>query len=337
MKTKTETRTESGPNMRRSFLGAMGAGMLGAALPWRLALAQNARPLRLILPISVGSGVDTIVRSAGPALNRAFAQSVVVENQPGAGGIVGTSAIVRAPADGNTLGVVSNNHVIFPSVLKSVPFDPIKDITPISVIGTTPLLLVVNPKKLPQTNVRDLVAALRATPDAYNYASSGNGTILHLACEMFLQQNGLKIRHIPYKGTGPMVADIISGQVDFGVTSLPSILPHLKSGALKAIGVGSAQRSPAAPEIPTLQEQGMPDYEAVGWFAVIGPAHLNAAQVQHAYDAFAEAYRDPETKKAMDVQGNVITLRSPADTAAYFANEMQKYAQVVKTANIEAQ
>lgn len=323
--------------LRRTLLGAMGAGMLGAALPWRIAQAQSARPLRLILPISVGSGVDTIVRSAGPALNHAFGQSVVVENQPGAGGIVGTSAIVRAPADGNTLGVVSNNHVIFPSVLKSVPFDPIKDITPISVIGTTPLLLVVNPKKLPQRNVRDLVAALRANPDAYNYGSSGNGTILHLACEMFLQQNGLKIRHIPYKGTGPMVADIISGQVDFGVTSLPSILPHLKSGALRAIGTGSSERSPAAPEIPTLREQGMPDYEAVGWFAVIGPAHLPPEQVQRAYQGFATAYRDPETRKAMDVQGNVITLRAPAETAAFFESEMRKYAQVVKNANIEAQ
>lgn len=332
-------KTGEGSTSRRALLGAMGAGWLGAVLPWRVAQAQGqgGRPLRLILPISVGSGVDTIVRSAGPALNQAFGQSVVVENQPGAGGILGTSAIVRATPDGNTLGVVSNNHVIFPSVLKSVPFDPIKDITPISLIGTTPMLLVVNPKKLPQGNVGDLVAALRAKPDAYNYGSSGNGTILHLGCELFLQQNALKIRHIPYKGTGPMVADIISGQVDFGVTSLPSILPHLKSGALKAIGTGSRTRSAAAPEIPTLREQGMPDYEVEGWFAAVGPAHLPGAQVQRAYQAFAAAYRDPDTRKAMDVQGNVITLRDPADTAAYFASEMRKYAQVVKNADIEAQ
>lgn len=323
---------------RRSILGAMGAGMLGAALPLRWAQAQNeARPVRLILPISVGSGVDTIVRSAGPALNHAFGQSVVVENQPGAGGILGTSTIVRATADGNTLGVVSNNHVIFPSVLKSVPFDPIQDITPISIIGTTPLLLVVNPKNLPYGNVRDLVAALRAKPDAYNYGSSGNGTILHLGCELFLQQNGLKIRHIPYKGTGPMVTDLISGQVDFGVTSLPSILPHLKSGALKAIGVGSKERSAAAPDILSLREQGMPDYEVEGWFAVIGPAKLNAGQVQRVYKAFAAAYHDPETKKAMDMQGNLITMRSPSDTADYFKSEMQKYARIVKAANIEPQ
>ncbi|WP_255469009.1 tripartite tricarboxylate transporter substrate binding protein [Achromobacter sp. UMC46] len=306
-------------------------------MPWRAGQAQASRPLRLILPISVGSGVDTIVRSAGPALNQAFGQTVVVENQPGAGGILGTSAIARATADGNTLGVVSNNHVIFPSVLKSLPFDPIKDITPITLIGTTPLLLVVNPTKLPQGNVHDLVAALGANPDAYNYGSSGNGTILHLACELFLQQNGLKIRHIPYKGTGPMVSDIIGGQVDFGVTSLPSILPHLKSGALKAIGTGSKERSAAAPEIPTLREQGMPDYEVEGWFAAIGPARLEAGQVQRAYEAFAKAYRDPVTRKAMDQQGNLITLRNPSDTAAYFQNEMRKYAQVVRAARIEPQ
>ena len=323
---------------RRGMLGVLGAGMLGVALPLRVARAQDsARPVRLILPISVGSGVDTIVRSAGPALNRAFGQSVVVENQPGAGGILGTSAIVRATADGHTLGVVSNNHVIFPSVLKSVPFDPIQDITPISVIGTTPLLLVVNPTKLPYSNVRDLVAALRAKPDAYNYGSSGNGTILHLGCELFLQQSGLKIRHIPYKGTGPMVTDIMSGQVDFGVTSLPSILPHLKSGALKAIGVGSKERSPAAPDIPTIREQGMPDYEVEGWFAVIGPAKLQADQVRRVYKAFEAAYRDPETKKAMDLQGNRITMRDSADTVEYFKSETRKYAQIVKNANIELQ
>lgn len=185
--------------------------------------------------------------------------------------------------------------------------------------------------------MRNLVAALRANPDVYNYGSSGNGTILHLSCELFLQQNGLKVRHIPYKGTGPMVSDIISGQVDFGVTSLPSILPHLKSGALKAIGTGGRERSAAAPEIPTLREQGMPDYEVEGWFAAIGPARLEPTQVQRAYHAFAKAYRDPETRKAMDVQGNMITLHSPSDTAMYFENEMQKYAQVVKGANIEPQ
>ncbi|NMK48263.1 tripartite tricarboxylate transporter substrate binding protein [Achromobacter sp. Bel] len=323
---------------RRGMLGVLGAGMLMAPFALRVARAQDsARPVRLILPISVGSGVDTIVRSAGPALNRAFGQSVVVENQPGAGGILGTSAIVRATADGHTLGVVSNNHVIFPSVLKSVPFDPILDITPISIIGATPLLLVVNPVKLPYTNVRDLVAALRTKPDAYNYGSSGNGTILHLGCELFLQQNGLKIRHIPYKGTGPMVTDIMSGQVDFGVTSLPSILPHLKSGALKAIGVGSKERSPAAPEIPTIREQGMPDYEVEGWFAVIGPAKLPADQVRRVYRAFDAAYHDPETKKAMDVQGNRITMLDPAKSLDYFKSETRKYAAIVKNANIELQ
>jgi tripartite-type tricarboxylate transporter receptor subunit TctC len=230
--------------------------------------------------------------------------------------------------------VVSNNHVIFPSVLKSVPFDPILDITPISIIGTTPLLLVVNPLKLPYTNVRDLVAALRAKPDAYNYGSSGNGTILHLGCELFLQQNGLKIRHIPYKGTGPMVTDIMSGQVDFGVTSLPSILPHLKSGALKAIGVGSKERSPAAPEIPTIREQGMPDYEVEGWFAVIGPPKMQAADVQRVHDAVVAAFTSADVREAMDKQGNIIKPTSPGQAVSYFRSEAARYAALVKKANV---
>jgi len=327
---------ESRPSgARRALLGALGLAALGA--PWLLRAESAARPVRLILPVGVGSGVDTIVRSAGPALNAAFGASVVIENQPGAGGIVGTAALVRSTADGTNLGVVSNNHVIFPSVYKSVPFDPIADITPISVIGTTPLLVVVNPAKLPQGNVQDLVAALRAKPDAYNYASSGNGTILHLAAEMFLQQAGLRIRHIPYKGVGPMVTDLISGQVDLGVLSLPSILPHLQSGALKAIGVGGASRSAAIPDIPTIAEQGLPDYHVEGWFALVGPKGLPPTAISRAYQAFGKAYADPEVRKAMAVQGNAIVMKNPADTAAYFRSEMAKYAAIVKAARLEPQ
>jgi len=316
---------------RRALLGAAGLAGLARLTPSR---AQESRPIRLILPVGVGSGVDTIVRSAGSALNLAFGASVVIENMPGAGGIVGTSALVRAPADGLTFGVVSNNHVIFPSTYASVPFDPIADITPISVIGTTPLLLIVNPARFPQDNVQDLIAALRAKPGSYNYASSGSGTILHLAMEMFLQQAQLNIQHVPYKGVGPMLTDIISGQVDLGVTSLPSILSHLQSGSLKAIGVGGAKRSPAIAHIPTIAEQGLPDYQIEGWFAVVGPAGLAPADVARAHQAFAQAYADARVQNAMAVQGNTITLMEPAQTRAYFRSELDKYARIVKAARL---
>jgi len=319
---------------RRALLGAAGLAGVTGLTHFTPLHAQESRPIRLILPVGVGSGVDTIVRSAGAALNQAFDATVVIENMPGAGGIVGTSALVRAPADGFTFGVVSNNHVIFPSTYASVPFDPIADITPISVIGTTPMLLIVNPARFPQDNVQDLLAVLRANPQAYNYASSGSGTILHLAMEMFLQQAQLNIQHVPYKGVGPMLTDIMSGQVDLGMTSLPSILSHLQSGTLKALGVGGAQRIAAIPHMPTIAEQGLPDYQVEGWFALVGPAGLSAPDVAHAHQAFAQAYADAQVQKAMAVQGNTITLLEPAQTRAHFRSELEKYARVVKAARL---
>lgn len=318
---------------RRVLLG--GLGMVGAAagLPSR---AQSDRPIRFILPVGVGSGVDTITRAAGPALSAALGHNVVVENQPGAGGIVGTAAVVRATPDGYTLGMFSNNHVIFPSVYKSVPFDPLADISPISMVGMTPFLLVANPSKVAASDVAGLTAMLRQHPGRYNYASSGNGTILHLAAEMYLQQAGVKASHIPYKGVGPMLADIMGGQVDFGVLSLPSVQAQVKTGAIKALGACGAERMPALPDLPTLREQGLSNYEIGGWFAAAGPAGLPAAEVKRIHGGLRRAFESPEVRKAMDTQGNRILLMPPEQTVAYFRSEMEKYAAVVKAAGIEA-
>jgi tripartite-type tricarboxylate transporter receptor subunit TctC len=317
---------------RRQILAAFGAA--AAAMPFA-AFSQSDRPINLILPVGPGSGVDTIVRSASQAWAKAAGRTVVVENKPGAGGILGTSALVKSVPDGYTLSVVSNNHVIFPSVYKSVPFDPIADITPISVIGTTPLLLVINPNKLPANNVQEVIALLKAKPGNYNYASSGNGTILHLAAEMFVNQADVQARHIPYKGVGPMMTDLIGGQVDFGVLSLPSVLSQLKSGSLRAVGLGGKTRASALPDLPTIAEQGLPDYYAEGWFALIGPAKLPSAKVNEAYSQVSSAYADPEVQKSMASQGNTILLMNPDDTARFFQAELDKYAKVVKAAGIE--
>ncbi|WP_189371551.1 Bug family tripartite tricarboxylate transporter substrate binding protein [Achromobacter spanius] len=317
---------------RRQLLGGLGAAML--AVPG-LGRAQSDRPVKFILPVGVGSGVDTITRSAGPALSSALGHTVVVENQPGAGGIVGTSALVRSAPDGYTLSMVSNNHVIFPSVYKSLPFDPLADITPISMVGMTPFLLVANPKNITANNLKDLTALLSREPGRYNYASSGNGTILHLAAEMYVQQAGVKARHIPYKGVGPMMADLIGGQVDFGVLSLPSVLPQIKSGALKALAACGGERMEALPDLATAREQGLVDYEIGGWFAAAGPAKLPAAEVRRVYDALGRAFNAPEVKQAMATQNNKILLMPPEQTAAYFRSEMAKYAVIVRGAGLE--
>jgi tripartite-type tricarboxylate transporter receptor subunit TctC len=302
------------------------------------AVAQGSdKPLRVVLPVSAGSGVDTIMRAAAPSLTKSLGgQAVVIENLPGAGGITGASVIVRAPADGQTIGVVSNNHVVNPSVFKKMPFDAINDITPISVVGTTPFVLVVNPK-VPAKNAKELQAMLKAKPDGYNYASSGNGTILHLAGAMFLDAAGVEARHIPYKGVGPMVADILGGQVEMGVLAVPAVQGQLKSGALRAIGVMGKTRVPSLPDVPTMAEQGFPTVDIGGWFAVVGPAKLPPAEVKRLHAAVVAAFAMPETKDAMAKQENIINPMTPEASLEFFKKEQERYAGLVKKANITAE
>jgi tripartite-type tricarboxylate transporter receptor subunit TctC len=315
---------------RRALLAALAAGMAAPAL------AQGDKSVRFILPNATGSGVDAITRNAQPALAKALGKPIIVDNQPGAGGIVGLQTLARSAPDAMTLGVVSNNVVIFPSVYKTLPFDMPGDFTPIAVVGYTPVVLVVN-AKLPANNAKELIALLKAKNGELNFASGGNGTILHLATEMFLDEAGVKARHIPYKGVGPMLTDLIGGQVDFATAALPSVQSHLKSGALRAIGVTTSQRTAAAPDIPTFVEQGLPNYVVDAWFAVIGPKGLPAAEVQRVHDAVATAFADPAVKEAMAKQGNVINV-APADQAmAFFRSEMARYAKLVKKSGIELQ
>lgn len=318
---------------RRALLAAGAAALTVVALP---AWAQSDKPIRFVLPNATGSGVDLITRTAQPALAKALGRPVVVENQPGAGGVVGLQTLARSAPDGLTLSVVSNNVVIFPSVLKSLPFDMPADFTPIAVVGYTPVALVVNPK-VPAANARDFIAWLKERKGEANYASGGNGTILHLATAMFLDEARVTARHIPYKGVGPMLTDLIGGQVEFATAALPSVQQHLKTGALKAIGMATAQRVAAAPEIPTFVEQGLPNYVVEAWFAVIGPKGLPAADVQRVHAAVVAAFNDPAVKDAMAKQGNVIDIQPPEKAAAFFRSELARYAAVVKKIGLEPQ
>ena len=297
--------------------------------------AQSDRPLRIILPVATGSGVDTITRALGPSLSKVLGQPVVIENLPGAGSITGTAALVKAPADGAHIGVVSNNHVINPSVYAKMPFDSIADITPIMVVGTTPLVLVANPGKVPAKTLPELIAFLRAKPGAYNYASSGNGTILHLAAEMLIGEAKLDVKHIPYKGVGPMVTDLLGGQVEWGIVALPSVQGHIRTGALRAISVNGRSRVAAAPEIPTFAEQGLPGYDAEAWFAVIGPARMPPAEVQRIHAGFSAALAAPEVREAMAKQGNTISPGTPEAAVSFFRSELAKYARLVKQAGVK--
>ena len=312
------------------------------ALTLALALGGSARAqqagdkaVRFVLPNATGSGVDAIARAAQPALAKALGFPIVIDNQPGAGGVVGLAALARSAPDGMTLSIVSNNVVIFPSVIKQLPFDMPGDFTPIAVVGATPIVLVAN-AKVPASNGKEFVALLKSKPDQLNYASGGNGTILHLATAMFLDEAGASAKHIPYKGVGPMVTDLIGGQVEFGTAALPSVQAHLKSGALKAIGVTTRQRTPAAPDIPTFVEQGLPGYVVEAWFAVIGPKGMGAADVKRVHDAITTTFNDAAVKEAMVKQGNTIAISTPEQAAAMFRSELAKYARLAKKVGLEA-
>ena len=323
---------------RRTLRTALATALaLGTSTLASKSFAQTARPIRFILPNATGSGVDTITRTVAPALGKAFGTNVVVENQAGASGIIGLQALAKMPPDGLTLSVVSNNVVIFPSVMKSLPFDMPGDFTPIAIVGSTPMVLVSNPQKINAANSREFIAAVKAKPDTFNFGSGGTGTILHLAGEMFLDEANVTAKHISYKGVGPMVVDLLGGQIDFAVVALPSVMQHIKSGALRAIGMCADKRTLALPDVPTFVEQGLTGYTVEAWFAVIGPKGMAPALVKKVHEAVVEGFNDATVKEAMAKQGNTINISSPEQAQRAFRSEMTRYAALVKKAGIEPQ
>lgn len=316
---------------RRGLL-TLGVAALATALTSTTAMATP--PLRVILPVSAGSGVDVIVRSAQVALSKALdGQAVVIENLPGAGGITGTQTLVKAVPDGNTIAIVSNNHSVNPSVFKKLPYDSLGDITPITVIGGSPFVFVVNPK-VPATNAKELQALLKSKPGALNFASSGNGTIIHLAGEMMIDAVGGNARHIPYKGMGPMITDLMSGQVQMGASAVAAVQGQIKQGSLRPIGVMGKQRVNSLPDVPTIAEQGFPDVDVAGWFAAVGPKGLPAEQVQRLHDALVAAFNDPEVKAGFAKRDDFLILNTPEQSARFLKSEQERYARLVEKAKV---
>jgi len=323
----TSTTTSTALIQRRQILAAAGAASL---LPQSFAQAGTTK---FILPVSAGSGVDGIVRAASGQLAKALGSTVVIDNQPGAGGIVGTQNLIKAAPDGATLSFVSNNHVIYPSVTKNLSFDPLADITPIALVAYTPLVLIVN-AKLPAKDLKEFAALLKAHPGKYNYGSSGNGTILHLAPELFKDVSNTFSTHIPYRGFAPMLQDIVSGQVDWGVAALPAALGQIKAGHVRGLCIPMSQRSLAAPDIPTSAEAGFPKYQIDAWIACVGPKGMSAAQVQKINTAIRTAFATEEVKEAMAKQGNIVGVTSPEIAAEHFKKELARYAALVKKAGV---
>jgi len=316
---------------RRRALATLAASVL---MPVRLQ-AQTTPLIRVIVNTTPGSAVDAVARSLQPVMAQVLGATMVIENQAGASGLVGLQSLARAPADGRTIGFASVNLVIFPSVMKSVPFDVKIDFSPIAMVGDSVLVLVANAAKVAATNARAFASLLKAKPSAFNYASSGTGTILHLATELFLQEAGLRINHIPYKGAAPMLLDTVSGQTDFCTAALSAALPHIKSGAVRPIGVCTTTRAAMAPDIPTFQEQGMSNVVARSWAAYLGPRGMPRELVKRYHDAVAATLSDSGVEGAMAQQAMNISLQSPEETQATIQSDFAKYARLVKTIGLE--
>ena len=300
------------------------AGPLAAA-------AQDfpTRPIRVVVTSSPGSTGDTTIRILAPALEKALGQPIVVENVPGSGGIAGTEKVVRAARDGHTLGLISNNHAINPHIYKSVPFDSAKDIAPISVIASTPVVLVTHPG-VPARSTQELIALARAKPGGLNYGSAGNGTVLHLAGVLFTSEAGVEITHVPYKSLAQMTADLLGGQIQMAFAGVATVASQIKAGKLRAIAVSTPVRSSVLPDVPTLAESGLPNYRFEGWLALVGPAGLPKAVGDRIQGAVKTALAQKEVQEALKAQGVIADGSTPEAAQQFIDAEMNKHAQLVK-------
>ncbi len=322
--------TRPEPASRRTLLRALLGAAAAPALAGRTwAQAYPARPIRIIVPTGTGTVSDMVGRLLATHMARSMGQGITVENIPAAGGITGTQQFVRSPKDGYTLAVLNNNHVINPSVYKSIPYDTLKDVLPITTIGSTPLVLAVNPS-VPARDLKELLALARARPGGLTYGSAGNGTVLHLAGVLLTSEGGVDIRHVPYSASGQMVTDAIGGQIDMVFLGVASAAGHLETGRLRAIGVTTRQRSPLLPRVPTLAEQGLAQYNFDGWMALAGPAGLPRPVVDRLNAEVKAALALPEVQEAMGKMAVMVASSSPEEAARFFQAELDKHTTLAR-------
>jgi tripartite-type tricarboxylate transporter receptor subunit TctC len=296
----------------------------------RAQAAYPTKPITIIVPFSAGGTTDILARVVGLHVGQTLGQPVIVDNRAGAGGNIGTQAVARAPADGYTLlmGTVGT-HAINQGLYKKLPFDPIKDFAPLSRVAMVPNLLVANPAQ-PYKNVKELIAYAKANPGKVNFASSGSGTSIHLSGELFKQMTQIDMQHVPYKGSAPAVADLIGGQTAIMFDNMPSVMPHVKAGKLRALAVTTAKRSPALPDVPTIAESGVPGYDTSSWFGLLAPVGTPADVVAKLNAAIAKALADPDVKTKLAEQGAEPHPEKPEQFAAFIASETAKWGKVVK-------
>lgn len=307
-----------------------GACALTLALLPALAAAQTQTqtPIRILVGAPAGGTTDTMARTLATEMGRALGRSVVVENRPGAGGNIAAEAVARAPADGNTLLMSFTSHAINASLYPTLPFDPEKDFTPLTMVSTSPAVLVAHPS-VPANNLQELIALAKSRPGRLNFAVGALGSSVHLAGEAFKMQAGLFIVNIPYRGTAPAVQDVLAGQVELMFANVGNVQAHLKAGRLKALGVTSPRRLPAMPEVPAIAEL-LPGYESSAWFGLFAPGRMPPDLARRLSEAARSAIASPDVRRRIEFEGATPVGNSPQEFAAFVSSEITRWAKVVK-------
>ena len=313
---------------------ALATFCVGGLLVAAVHAAFPEKPIRIIVPFATGGGNDLIARTIAPKLGELLGQPVLVENKPGAAGNIGSSEVARAAPDGHTLLLATNTIVINPSLYASVGFDVMKDLVPAGLIADVQFVLVVHPS-VPVVRMDDLVALAKKSSGQLYYASPGAGTPQHLAAELFNMMAGVSLAHIPYKGTGPAINDIVGGHVQLGFATLPPVRPFINTGRLKALAVSGARRSPLLPNLATIEELGINGYEASSWYGILAPAGTPAAVLQTISSALARIMQDKDLQAKLLGQGFEPGFHEPAEMTRVMAADFAKWAKVVKQANIK--
>ena len=318
----------------RKILAVTGALAAAVACGTAGAQAYPAKSIRMVVGFAPGGGTDLVARIIGQKMNESWGQAVLVDNRAGATGTIGADLVAKAPADGYTLlmGHV-NSHGIAPNLFKKLPYDAERDFAMVAYVGYVPNVLVIHPS-IPAKNVKELIAIAKAQPGTLNYASSGVGSTQHLAGELFTLLTGTKIVHVPYKGSGPAVVDLLAGHVSMNFDTMPPVLPHVKSGRMRALALTTPKRSPQMPSVPTLIEAGLKGFDMTNWYGVMAPAKTSRDIVAKLNAEINRIMALPDAKSKLEEAGTQLDPQSPEQFATFLKSEIAKYAKLVKAANV---
>lgn len=329
----TSLKTLLSKGARRAAVGATTVATLMAVLP--AAQASNAgnypeKPISWVVPFPPGGAMDAIARVISDTMSQDLGQSIVVENKPGAGGNIGAGQVAKAAPDGYTIMIAANGMAVNPALYSNLTYDPIKDFEPISLLAAVPNILVTQTSRNDVNSLQDVMNKAKAEPGKYTYASAGVGTSIHLAGALFTYMGKLDMLHVPYKGSGPAVSDLVGGQVDYMFDSITSAKPYIESGRLKALAISTAKRSSTLPDVPTVAESGLPGYELTPWFATFAPAGTPPEVIQKLNAAMLKAMDTERVKKVFATIGAERIGSSPAELKAYLADEAAKWKKIIQ-------